>query len=239
MDDQKTTKQHIIDTLKEKSVLKQVVYDQTKETFRILKKVLQDIVLEYNEEISSEDERVLLEFRDRGVFEAEVKIAGDLIIFNMHSNIFEFPRNHEIWKDNYYVEEPLMTYSGIINIYNFLADSFKYNRLDDLGYLIGRMFINKDATFFIEGRRELGFNFPSFGKNKVTPENMRELVESTIAYALKFDLLVPPYNDIKIISVEYMKEKINKHQVQTGKRLGFQYNAIEEPGPSDRSKNTK
>lgn len=236
MEDHKNVKQHIIDTLKEKSALKQVVYDHTKNAFKILKKVLQDIVVEYNSELKDTDERILLEFRDRGVFEAEVKVAGDLLIFNMHSNIFEFPRNHEIWKDNYYVEEPLMTYSGIINIYNFLADSFKYNRIDDLGYLVGRIFINKDATFFIEGRRELGFNFPAFGKNDVTIENMRTLVESAIAYALKFDLLVPPYNDIKIISVEYMNEKINKHKIQTGKRLGFQYNAIEEPDAQNKKK---
>lgn len=233
MENEKSMKQRIIETLKEKSVLKQVVYDHTKETFKLLKKVIQDIVVEYNKEIKNEDERVLLEFRDRGVFEAELKVAGDLIIFNMHSNIFEFPRNHEIWKDNYYVDEPLTTYSGVINIYNFLADSFKYNRLDDLGYMIGRIFINKNHTFFIEGRRELGFNFPSFGKNEVTAENMRTMIESTIAYALKFDLLVPPYNDIKIITVEYMKEKINKHQIQTGKRLGFMYNAIDENKNTD------
>lgn len=236
MEEQKNVKQHIINTLKEKSALKQVVYDHTKNAFKTLKKVLQDIVVEYNAEIKDVDERILLEFRDRGVFEAEVKIAGDLLIFNMHSNIFEFPRNHEIWKDNYYVEEPLMTYSGIINIYNFLADSFKYNRIDDLGYLVGRIFINKDATFFIEGRRELGFNFPAFGKNEVSAETMRTLVESAIAYALKFDLLVPPYNDIKIISVEYMNEKINKHKIQTGKRLGFQYNAIEESDTQNKKK---
>ncbi|MDD3686325.1 MAG: hypothetical protein PHE56_06115 [Bacteroidales bacterium] len=236
MEDQKDIKQHIIETLKEKSGLKQVVYDHTKNAFKTLKKVLQDIVVEYNSELKDVDERIQLEFRDRGVFEAEVKVAGDLLIFNMHSNIFEFPRNHEIWKDNYYVEEPLMTYSGIINIYNFLADSFKYNRVDDLGYLVGRIFINKDATFFIEGRRELGFNFPAFGKNAVTTENMRTLVESAIAYALKFDLLVPPYNDIKIISVEYMNEKINKHKIQTGKRLGFQYNAIDEADAQNKKK---
>jgi len=228
MDTQGSSMKHnIIKTLKEKSVLKQVVYDHTKNTFKLLKKVLKDLVIEYNQDMRNADERVLLEFRDRGIFEAEVKVAGDLIIFNMHSNIFEFPRSHEIWKDNYYMEEPLMTYSGIINIYNFLSDSFKYNRLDDLGYLIGRIFVNKDATFFVEGRRELGFNYPAFGKNQVNAENIRELLEAAIAYALKFDLLVPPYNDIKIISVDYMKEKINKHKIQTGKRLGFLYNAID------------
>ncbi len=228
MNKKKLQQDNIIATLKETSVAKQKVFDQTKKAFKILKKELQDIVMTYNAELKGQDERILLEYRDRGMFETEVKVAGDLIIFNMHSNIFEFPRNHEIWKENYYTEKPLLTYSGIINIYNFLADSFKYNRLEDLGYLIGRIFINKDGTFFVEGRRELGYNFPEFGKNIVAPENIRELIESAIAYALKFDLLVPPYNDVKITNVDHMKERINKSKMQTGKRLGFLYNAIDE-----------
>ncbi len=217
---------NIINILREKSQLKQVVYDNTKEAFCVLKKVLHDIVMEYNEILKDADERIKLEYRDRGLFETEIKVAGDLLIFNMHSNIFEFPRNHEIWKDSYYIDRPLVTYSGIINIYNFLADSFKYNRDEDLGYLIGRIFINTEKTFFIEGRRELGFGYPAFGKNIIDYENMRQLVESAIAYALKFDLLVPPYNDVKIVNVDYIKGRINKSKIQTGKRLGFEYNAI-------------
>lgn len=226
MEENLSVKEQIISTLKEKSALKQVVYDHTKDTFSILKKVLHDIVIEYNELLKDSDERIKLEYRDRGLFETEIKVAGDLLIFNMHSNIFEFPRNHEIWKDSYYIERPLVTYSGIINMYNFLADSFKYNRLDDFGYLIGRMFVNSEGTFFIEGRRELGFGFPAFGKNKVEYETLRTLVESAIQYILKFDLLVPPYNEVKVVNVDYMKERINKSKMQTGKRLGFEYNAI-------------
>ena len=228
MEDSNSIKQHIIDTLKEKAVSKQKVYDQTKAAFKLIKGELQDIVLDYNTSLKTEDERVQLNYRDRGMFETEIKVAGDLIIFTMHSNIFEFPRNHQIWSKNSYNEEPLMTYAGIINIYNFLADSIKYNRLEDLGYLIGRIFINKNGTFFIEGRRELGFNYPSFGKNQVNPENIKILMESTILYALKFDLLVPPYNDVKIVNVNHMNEKINKSKLQTGKRLGFKYNAVNE-----------
>ncbi|MBQ2541844.1 MAG: hypothetical protein II554_00715 [Bacteroidales bacterium] len=75
-------------------------------------------------------------------------------------------------------------------------------------------------------RRELGFGYPAFGKNKVDYESLHQLVESAIAYVLKFDLLVPPYNDVKIVNVDYMKERINKSKMQTGKRMGFEYNAI-------------
>lgn len=226
MSDDNQLKDQIIKTLQEKSVLKQVVYDKTKDCFKLMKQVMQDLVLDYKKELKSTDARVSLEYRDRGMFEAELKVAGDLLIFNMHSNVFEFPQNHEIWKDNYYNDEPLLTYSGIINIYNFLADSFKYNRVKDLGYLIGRIFINKDYTFFIEGRRELGYSYPAFSKNEITYDTMKTVIESAIVYALKFDLLVPPYNNVNIVSVSQMKEKFNKSRVQTAKRLGFHYNAV-------------
>ena len=112
----------------------------------------------------------------------------------------------------------------MVSIFNFLADSFKYQRFDDMGYLIGRMFINMEGSFFVEGRRELGFYYPAFGKNEVNYDNMKQLIESAVAYALKFDLLVPPYEEVKIISVGTMKEKINKSKVRTAKRMGFAYN---------------
>lgn len=219
-------KSKIINSLQEKCVLKQVVHEKTKCCFKTLKTVLQDIVTEYKKDLKDLDSRVKLEYRDRGMFEAEIKVAGDLLIFNMHSNVFEFPKKHDVRKHKYKSDQQLTTYSGIINIYNFLADSFKYNRVDDLGYLIGRIFINRDASFFIEGRRELGFSYPAFGENEINYENVRKIVESSIAYALKFDLLVPPYGNVNIVSVSQMKEKFNKSRMQTGKRLGFDYNPI-------------
>jgi hypothetical protein len=217
-------KEQIIKTLLEKSQVKQMVYDNTKEAFKTIKGILQDIVSEYNADLINADKRVLLEYRDRGVFEAEIRIAGDLLIFNMHSNIFEFPAEHQIWKAASAKEDPLSTYSGIINIYNFLADSFKYNRAEDIGYLIGRIFINKNNHYFIEGQKELGSTYPSFDENKISAETLKKVIDGTILYALKFDLLVPPLKNIQLATVNQMKERINKSKIQTGKRVGFNYN---------------
>lgn len=217
-------KEQIIKTLLEKSQVKQTVYDNTKEAFKTIKGILQDIVSEYNADLINADKRVLLEYRDRGVFEAEIRIAGDLLIFNMHSNIFEFPTEHQIWKAASAKEDPLSTYSGIINVYNFLADSFKYNRAEDIGYLIGRIFINKNNQYFIEGQKELGSTYPSFDENKISAETLKKVIDGTILYALKFDLLVPPLKNIQLATVNQMKERINKSKIQTGKRVGFNYN---------------
>lgn len=221
-------KKEIISTLLEKSQTKQLVYDHTKQAFKKIKTILQDIVSSYNEELISADKRVLLEYRDRGVFEAEVKIAGDLLIFNMHSNIFEFPKDHQIWKTQGAQKSELNTYAGVINIYNFLADSFKYNRAEDLGYMIGRIFINRNNNYFIEGRKEIGYTYPSFEDKTISEDDLRKVIEGSLLFALKFDLLVPPIDKIQVVSVSQMKERINKSKIQTGKRLGFNYNKDED-----------
>jgi len=219
----KSAKDIIINTLREKSVTKQQVYDNTLEAFNILKKVLKDISIEYNKELKDTDSRVTLEYKDRGAFEAEIKVAGDILIFNMHSNVFEFDKESGVWKISYVNDNKLASYSGIINIYNFLSDSFKYNRLDDLGYLIGRIFINKEKHYFVEGKRQLGFLYNDFGNSIIDKTAIKNIIESAIMYSLEFDLLVPNYDNIKFVSVAQMKERINKSKIKTGKRLGFQF----------------
>jgi hypothetical protein len=178
-----------------------------------------------NVTLKGADKRVKLEYRDRGKFEAEIRVAGDILIFSMHTNVFEFDRDHSIWKLSYVQENRLNSYCGVINVYNFLTDSFKYNRLDDLGYLIGRMFINRDNHYFVEGKRQMGFLYNNFGLATIDRESVRKIIETAILYALEFDLLVPPYDMVKIASVAQMNSKIESSKIQTGKRLGFKFNS--------------
>jgi len=219
------TKEQILVILKTKSQTKQKVFDSTLETFNILKQVLSETQKEFSEKLTGFDQRVNLEYKDNGKFEAQIKVAGDLLIFSMHSNAFEFNREHSIWKTPFAQENPLNTYCGVINIYNFLFDSFRYHRDEDLGYLIGRIFINKDGFFMVEGKRQLGYLFNMFGQQKISKTNILEIVTNAILYALEFDLLVPPYDNVKIASVEQMNLKIENSKLQTGKRLGFKFNS--------------
>lgn len=218
-------KQSIIDTIKGKSSLKQKVYDNTLTAFGILKEVLQELTEYYNGQISDVDSRIQLEYKDNGIFSAQLKVAGDLLIFGMHSNIFEFDREHGVWKTSYIQTDRMASYCGIINIYNFLADSFKYNRWDDLGYLIGRIFINKEMHYFVEGKRQLGFFYNNFGKEVLDKKTLENIANLAINYSLEFDLLVPPYDAIKIINVEQISQRIQFSLMKTGKRLGFRFNS--------------
>jgi hypothetical protein len=158
-------------------------------------------------------------------FQLELKFAGDLLLFNMHTNIFEFPRQHEVMRTSYVKDDKSRSYCGVINIYNFLADSFKYNRINDSGYLIGRIFINKDNHYFIEGKRELGFLFNNFGKHILDKSKATNILETAISYTINFDLLTPPYEQVKIVNVEAMKTALDAISLKTGKRLGFKFQA--------------
>lgn len=223
--EEKDPKSIIIQTLSVKARLKQQVFDKTFLVFNQAKEVLQEITNDYNGKLKGVDKRVLLEYKDRGKFEAQLKVAGDMLIFSMHSNIFEFDRGHVVWKTSYAQKDKTNTYCGIINIFNFLSDSFKYNRNDDLGYLIARVFVNKEMYYFVEGKRQFGFLYSNFGKEKITKEIIKKIINTAIVYALQFDLLVPPYDNVKIASVGQMKKKIQSAQLQTGKRVGFQFNS--------------
>jgi len=215
----------IIDTLIEKSGMKQRVYENTLETFSIIKSSLHEMATSLNGNLKSNDKKIRLEYRDRGKFEAEIRVAGDILIFSMHSNVFEFDRDHSIWKLPYVEENKLNSYCGVINIYNFLTDSFKYNRNEDLGYLIGRLFINRENHYFVEGKRQMGFLYNNFGQAIISKHDVKRIIETAMLYSLEFDLLVPPYDMVKIATVAQMNTKIESSKLQTGKRLGFKFNS--------------
>ncbi|NMC37504.1 MAG: hypothetical protein GYA41_04185 [Bacteroidales bacterium] len=218
-------KQIIIGTLRQKSLLKQKVYDNTLEWFGVVKDILKTLARDVNTSIGNLDPRIKLEYTDRSNFDAQIKVAGDILLFSMHSNIFQFDREHPAWKTPYIQKNKLNAYSGIINIYNFLFDSFKYSRLDDLGYLIARIFINHENQYFVEGKRQMGMLFTNYGNESVSRASLQMIISTAIQYSLEFDLLVPPYDTVKIATVGQAEAKIQHSRVITGKRLGFQFNS--------------
>ena len=220
------------DTLKDlvfnKSELKQTVYNATKDTFEIFREETRELIMLFKQRCQAEGRNVAFEFTDRGDFEFEVKFAGDILLFMMHTNVFEFSRDHQVMKTPYVREDSRRSYCGVIHIYNFLADSFAYQRDNDLGYMIGRVFVNNEHHYFIEGKRELGMLYTNFGTSLITSESVQSIIESAIEYTTNFDLLTPPYDEVKLVSVGEMKNNFDKKSLVTGKRLGFRFQADNE-----------
>ena len=218
-------KESLKDLVFNKGELKQQVYAATKESFELFRSTTREMIDLFKQERQSNGKNVRFEFTDRGDFEFEVKFAGDVLLFMMHTNVFEFSRNHEVMKSQYIRENPNRSYCGVIHIYNFLADSFLYQRDNDLGYMIGRVFVNVDRHYFIGGKRELGMLFNNFNTSLINSESVQNIVESAIEYTTNFDLLTPPYDEVKLVSVGEMRTNFDKKSLVTGKRLGFRFQA--------------
>ncbi len=209
----------------DKSDLKQKVFAATKETFELFRTTTRELIATFQEVNRREGRNVAFEFTDHGDFEFEVKFAGDVLVFDMHTNVFEFSRDHQVMKSPYIREDSRRSYCGVIRIYNFLADSFTYHRDQDLGYMIGRVFVNYEKHYFIEGKRELGMLYNNFNIALINNESVQSIVESAIEYTTNFDLLTPPYDEVKLVSVGEMRSDYDKKSMATGKRLGFRFQA--------------
>lgn len=218
-------KKELVDLIFSKGELKHGIYDSTRETFELFRTTAKDVINQLKERNAHTEKDMRFDFIDRGDFEFEIRFASDTLVFMMHTNIFEFSRNHEVMKSAYIREDPERSYCGVIHIYNFLTDSFLYQRDSDLGYLIGRVFVNKDNHYFIEGKRELGMLYNNFNTSLISSESVQSIIESAIEYTTNFDLLTPPYDEIKVVSVGEMRNNFDKKSIVTAKRLGFRFQA--------------
>ncbi|MEE0976798.1 MAG: hypothetical protein UH543_03555, partial [Bacteroidales bacterium] len=129
----------------------------------------------------------------------------------------------EVMKLPYIKEDKERSFSGTISIYNFLKDSYDYNRDYDIGYLIGRMFVNKDKHYFIEGKREVGLLYSNFNTSVVDKESVTSIILSSMEYTNNFNLLSPPFDQVKEVSVGEIKQKTSEKRLITAKRLGFEF----------------
>ncbi|MFI3285779.1 MAG: hypothetical protein R3Y08_03915 [Rikenellaceae bacterium] len=214
----------ILETITKKSNLKQRVFDTTFTSFNLLKDTLFEMASEIDDQLEGKlDRRVRLEYRDRGKFEAQLQVANDTLIFQMHTDVFRFDLDHPVWK-NEFTADSENTYCGVVNIYNFLADSFKFNRNADEGYLIGRIFINANRYYFVEGKGQSGVKSDKFGSAILDRTALIEVLESALFYSLNFDLLVPPFELNHRVKIDQFNSKMDNSKFETGKRLGFEYN---------------
>lgn len=215
----------ILQLLKEKASLKQDVFQRSIDAFQQLKKVIEAIARELKPLATKIDKRLEIEYKEKSEFEVELRVAGDILIFHMHTNVFEFDTSHQIWKSSYVKEDNSRSFCGMINVYNFLADSFTYQRANDLGYLVARIFLNRENHYFVEGKRQLGFLYNDFANAELTKEDLRKIVESSIVYCLNFDLFTPPFEEMKVVTLAQVLEESSMTAIKTGKRLGFRFQA--------------
>lgn len=215
--------QEIIELLEKKSAIKQAVYRKTQAVFSDLQEMLEEKSKRISAMKSLKEKGVEVEYSSKGKFEAQIKFSGDTLLFHMHSNIFDFPSVHPLYKTKYVKEDKSRAFCGVINVYNFLSDSLKYNRMNDSGFLIGRIFINKDNHFFVEGEEQLGFLYKDFVNQQIEKSYIDKIINVLMIYALEFDLQTPNFKDVREVSVYQVLDMSNNQKLKTAKRLGYKF----------------
>ncbi|MDG1331275.1 MAG: hypothetical protein P8P74_03030 [Crocinitomicaceae bacterium] len=225
MEEKNTVRDGVIDLLLNKAAMKQDIADYAETIFDHFKLIMQDELQNLKKTV--DDSRVRLKMEDKGKHEFRVAIGSDVLVFQLHRNVFRLPEENPLWKTPYLEQNGANGYFGMINIYNFLAESFEQNRMNDAGYLIGRIYLNHEERFMVEGKGQLGFLFRDLANSKMNDDIVRHILQVSMAYAIEFDLITPPYDLVQQVSVGQIQMISSDLQVATGKRLGFKFSADE------------
>jgi len=208
----------IIDLLKYKACTKQKVYTNIKEVFKKMKKIAAGLANEVDSRIQAVDTAVDVDYINVSEFEFQIKFSGDIIVFSMHSNVVTFPEKHVLHKSPYIQEDPKRKFFGAIVVYNFLADSLRYKRMADPGYLLGRLFVNNELHYSVEGVRQMSFLYPDIAKNILSDMILQQFIESAMVASLEIDSEMPPFEKERVINVHH---KLSKNMLGNIQKVGF------------------
>jgi hypothetical protein len=204
--------------LESKSTAKQATYRHICSAFAALSDEASKLIAELKRRAHPDDSEVTVEYNQVSEHEFDVKLAGDMLIFVMNTNIVTFEDGHPILKDEYVMSNDVNRYFGQIMIYNFMSDSLKFNRLNDPGYLLARLMINHDNRFFIEGDKDLQ-PFNNISAEPITHEILSQLVKIVLKMAIENDLVAPAFTQVKSITLNQKKD----HALELGgaQKIGF------------------
>ncbi len=213
--------QNLVDILKSKSSTKQQTYRQLQSVFDQLEKQSKRLCKEILDQYVNKDQDIVLEVSKPHDHEFRFTFAGDMLVFVLHTNIVSFGPEYFYNKTAYVQQNPNRKYVGQINVYNFMADSIRHNRLKDPGYLIARIIINHEGKFFIEGERPVQLLGETISENKITENDIYLIVLNMVSLAIKQDLFIPPLEKIKSITLQHLIER--EQLMGAGNKIGFQF----------------
>lgn len=206
--------------LETKSCVKQKTYRVLCKLFKKMELESKEVIEQINRKVNIDDKDISIKFKKISDQEFHLKVAGDLLVFFMHTNIITLGKNHAINSSPAIEKDSRRKYFGQVMVYNFMADSFKFHRLKDPGYLVARFLINYEEHFFIEGDGQLSFLFSDISGNPVDDLDINVFIQLAIANAIDKDLIAPPFPEIRTISVGQKMEKTE--HLGGGQKIGFQ-----------------
>ena len=168
-------KENLSQLLITKGSMKLDVYQAALDLMKLFKNSAVEFDNFFKNEYPEEYKSLSVKYIDKNSNLFQINFASDVLIFMLHTNIFEFSRNHEVMHTPYIKEDKERSYCGMISIYNFLSDSLTNVRVNDIGYLVGRVMVNKDRHYYVEGKRELAQILNNFSVNKYSQEAVNDI----------------------------------------------------------------
>lgn len=218
-------REYLVNLLNNKSALKLDIYKNTITWFKVFKEELTNCIDIIKKDVT--DPRIRLHVVEKGDTEVQLFIGSDVLVFTMHTNIFQLSASNYASQTSYVKNNPGNAFCGIINVYDFLADSYEFNRSYDIGYLISRIFINREDHFLIEGKGQLGFMYKDFMHQILNKEFIQDIILRLAIHGLDFDLFTPPYEAVQTATVQDLQTLNYSSKLKTGKRLGFKFETHE------------
>ncbi len=215
------TQQQILDLITRKGAVNVDVFEKSKAVFGDIKVVLMELEKNIKRNMRDADPRIPVELDDKGRLEVHFKFANDVLVFLMHTNIFTLDASHPLMKSTYVKEDPMRAFCGMIYVYNFLYESVKYNRRDDYGILVARLFVNREGHFFVEGKRKIGVMYNNFSEDIVTPDKLTHWVEALMHFVLEIDMKIPAFGDMEQATLQNIIDSSSQTTIISGKRFGF------------------
>ncbi len=209
----------IFEQLKDKATLKQDIFRTTRRIFEDLKHHAQIIVSKLAARTTHLDKDLAIDYYDINEHEFHIKFSGDLLVFIMNTNVITFSEEHAVMKSEYVKEDTRRAYFGHIMVYNFMADTFRYGRMQDHGYLIARLLINIEKHFFIEGVKPLNTLNPEIANNLINEDLVKLFIKSCMLTSIENDLVGAGYKEIQNIT---LKQKMENQMSSRNEKIGFQ-----------------
>ena len=208
----------LIGLLQDKAITKQYAYKNVYQVFNDFKSCANNVVNAINENKNLAAHQVDVIMTDVNEFEFHIKMGGELVVFLMQTNIYQIPFSHSLFKSKYISEDKSRSYFGQILVYNYLADTIKYNRQQDTGYLLARFFVNNDMHFYIEGVKNLNYTHPDIKRNEVNDDIIEDFILDAVQLSIETDLVTSSFKESFTLTLSQKNEFVSEF---VGKKVGF------------------
>ncbi len=167
--------QSIAVVLSSKSTANQQAFKSLNQTFGFFELQAAQLIQNLQESKNTADD-ISLEINKLSAYELNLTVASNMIVLILHTNIATFDDQYANNKSAYVSKDINRRYLGQINMYNFMADSVRYNRVNDPGYLVARILINREDRFFVEGDQKLSFLYKDISVAPICEEDISALI---------------------------------------------------------------